>query len=320
MPEHDLYEILGVPRSATGDEIKKAYRRLTKKYHPDVNPGDKAAEEKFKEVTAAFEVLSDAKRRKLYDEFGADALRTGFDEKRAEEYRRWKSHGAPSGGMPFDFGDFRTVNVGDYGAFDFGSIFGDLFGGAAGPRGRVHRGPIPSSGASAEAEIEISLREAVLGGERDLRVDGRTLRVKIPPGVADGSQIRLAGQGGAGAHGGPAGDLYLKVRLREHPHVRRDGKDLYLDLPVTVPEAVRGAEVTLPTFEGAVRLRIPTGAQSGTRLRLRGKGLPDLRGGPRGDLYAVVQLVLPKGSEALGKAVESLEALYEEDPRAGISL
>ena len=133
MPEHDLYEILGVPRTATADEIKKAYRRLAKKYHPDVNPGNKAAEEKFKEVTAAFEVLSDPKRRKLYDEFGADALRTGFDEKRAAEYRRWKRQGAPPGGMPFDFGDFATVNVGDYGAFDFGSIFGDLFGGAGGP-------------------------------------------------------------------------------------------------------------------------------------------------------------------------------------------
>ena len=153
-----------------------------------------------------------------------------------------------------------------------------------------------------------------------MRVDGRTLRVKIPPGVTDGSQIRLSGQGVPGAHGGPAGDLYLKVKLRDHPHVRREGKDLYIDLPVTVPEAVRGAEVTLPTFEGPVRLRVPAGAQSGTQLRLRGKGLPDLRHGPRGDLYAVVQVVLPKGSEALRKAVESLEPLYEEDPRAGISL
>lgn len=322
MPEHDLYEILGVPRGATADELKKAYRRLAKKYHPDVNPGNKAAEEKFKEVTAAFEVLSDQKRRKLYDEFGADALRTGFDEKRAAEYRRWKREGAPPGGMPFDFGDFATVNVGDYGAFDFGSIFGDLFGGAGGPRaqGRARRGPIPSAGPSAEAEIEIPLRDAVLGAERDVRVDGRTLRVKIPPGVTDGSQIRLSGQGGPGAHGGPAGDLYLKVKLRDHPHVRRDGKDLYIDLPVTVPEAVRGAEVTLPTFEGSVRLRVPAGAQSGTQLRLRGKGLPDLRHGPRGDLYAVVQVVLPQGSDALRKAVESLEPLYEKDPRAGISL
>jgi curved DNA-binding protein len=320
VPERDLYEILGVSRTATGDEIKKAYRRLAKKYHPDVNPGDKVAEEKFKEVTAASEVLSDEKRRKLYDEFGADALRTGFDEKRAAEYRRWKSQGAPPGGMPFDFGDFATVNVGEYGAFDFGTIFGDLFGGAGRPRGRARRGPFPASGANARAQLEVSLRDAVVGAERDVRVDGRTLRVKIPPGVGDGSQIRLAGQGGPGAHGGSAGDLFLEIRVREHPHVRREGKDLYVDLPVTVPEAVNGAEVRLPTFEGPVSLRVPEGAQSGMKLRLRGKGLPDLRGGARGDLYAVIQLVLPGASQALRDAVRPLEGLYEGDPRAGISL
>jgi curved DNA-binding protein len=317
--QRDLYEIIGVSRTATTEEIKKAYRRLAKQYHPDVNPGNKAAEEKFKEVTAAFEVLSDEKRRKLYDEFGADALRTGFDEKKAEEYRRWKRQGAPPGGMPFDFGDYSTVDVGDFGAFDFGSIFGDLFGGGAG-RGRVRRGPVRQAGADAQARLEITLRDAVLGAERDLRLDGRTLRVKIPAGVSDGSQIRLAGQGGPGAHGGPAGDLFLEVKIREHPHVRVHGKDLEVDLPVTVPEAVNGAEVRLPTFEGPVSLRVPKGAQSGMRLRLRGKGLPDLKGGARGDLYAVVQLVLPRESAALEKAARTLEGLYEGDPRAGISL
>jgi len=319
VPQRDLYEIIGVPRTASTEEIKKAYRRLAKQYHPDVNPGNKAAEEKFKEVTAASEVLTDEKRRKLYDEFGADALRTGFDEKKAEAYRRWKRQGVPSGGMPFDFGDFTTVNVGDYGAFDFGSIFGDLFGGGGG-RARVRRGPMRAPGPDAEARIEISLRDAVLGAELDLRVEGRTLRVKIPAGVSDGSRIRLAGQGGPGTHGGPAGDLFLEVKVREHPHVRVDGKDLHVDLPVTIPEAVNGAEVRLPTFEGPVSLRVPKGARSGMRLRLRGKGLPDLKGGPRGDLYAVVQLVLPSESEELRKAVRPLEGLYEGDPRAGISL
>ncbi len=321
MPERDLYEILGVPRTATVEELKKAYRRLAKQYHPDVNPGNKEAEEKFKEVTAAFEVLSDEKKRKLYDEFGPDSLRTGFDEKRAEEYRRWRRQGTPPGAMPFDFGDFSTVDVGDFGSFDFGTVFGDLFGGPGGRgRARGRRAPVPSPGAHAEAEIEIGLREAVLGAERDLRIDGRKLRVKIPPGVVDGSHIRLAGQGAAGAHGGPAGDLYLQVKLREHPHVRREGRDLYLDLPVTVPEAALGAEVRLPTFEGPVHLKVPAGAQTGTKLRLRGKGLPGLRGGERGDLYAVVKIVLPERSERLEKAVKPLEALYKGDPRAGISL
>ena len=322
MPERDLYEILGVPRTASTEQIKKAYRRLAKQYHPDVNPGNKGAEEKFKEVTAAFEVLSDESKRKLYDEFGPDSLRSGFDEKRAEEYRRWRRQGAPPGAMPFDFGDFSTVDVGDYGAFDFGTIFGDLFGGMGGarPRTRARRATGPSAGAHAEAEIEIPLREAVLGAEREIRLEGRTLRVKIPAGVADSSQIRLAGQGERGANGGPSGDLFLRVKLRDHPHLRREGKDLYLDLPVTVPEAALGAEVRLPTFEGPVTLKVPAGAQSGVQLRLRGKGLPDLRGGPRGDLYAVVKIVLPARSERLAKAVKPLEGLYEGDPRAGISL
>jgi curved DNA-binding protein len=322
VPERDLYDILGAPRTASAEELKKAYRRLAKKHHPDVNPGDKAAEEKFKEATAAFEVLGDPQRRVLYDEFGADSLRSGFDPAKADAYRQWKRQGAPQGGAPFDFGDFREVHVGDFGTFDFGTIFEDLFGGG-GARGRgrgARRGPAAATGAHAEAEVEVDLRDAVLGGERDLRLEGKTLRVKIPKGVVDGSTIRLAGQGGTGARGGKSGDLYLKVKLREHPFVRRDGRDLYIDLPVTVPEAALGGEVTLPTFEGPVRLRVPPGAQSGKKLRLRGKGLPDLRGGDRGDLYAVLRIVLPEHSAGLERAVKGFESLYKGDPRAEISL
>jgi curved DNA-binding protein len=321
VPGRDLYDIFGVARGASQDDIKKAYRRLAKQYHPDVNPGNKAAEDKFKEVTAAFEVLSDPKRRALYDEFGPDSLRSGFDEKKAQAFRQWKRRGAAGGGAPpdfGDFGDFATVDVGDLGTFDFGTIFGDLFGRRGGARG----GPVrqPAAGGSVEAEIDIDLRDAALGAERDVRVDGKTLRVKIPAGVSDGSQIRLAGQGSPSPFGGAAGDLFLRVRLKEHPLLRREGKDLYLDLPVTVPEAVLGAEITLPTFEGAVRLRVPPGAQAGTQLRLRGRGLPDLKGGPRGDLYAVVKIVLPEASEKLREAAKALEGLYKADPRAGISL
>ncbi len=317
MPARDLYDVLGVSRTASKDEIKKAYRRLAKKYHPDVNPGDKQSEEKFKEATAAAEVLSDPKRRALYDEFGPDSLRTGFDEQKAQAYRQWKRQGSGrSGGVPFDLGDFERVDVGGFGPFDFGSIFGDIFG-----RGGARRaGPVRAGGADARAEIEVDLREAALGGQRDLRVDGRTLRVTIPAGVGDGSQIRLAGQGEPAPPGGSPGDLYLTVRLRQHPLLRREGKDLFLDLPVTVPEAVLGAEVTLPTFDGPVRLRVPPGTQAGTQLRLRGKGLPDLKGGPRGDLHAVVKIVLPEASEPLRRAARALEDLYKADPRAGLSL
>lgn len=314
MPERNLYDILGVGRTASAEEIKKAYRRLAKKLHPDVNPGNRQAEERFKEVTAAFEVLSDPRRRALYDEFGSDSLRTGFDEGKAKAYRQWRRRGySPEGGVPFDLGGFERVDLGDFGFFDFGTIFGDLFG-----RGRGR--PTAVAGSDTRGEIEVGLREAVLGGERDLRVEGRTLRVRIPPGVSDGSQIRLAGQGAPGAPGGPAGDLYLTVRLLPHPLIRSEGRDLFLDLPVTVPEAVLGAEIVLPTFEGPVRLRIPPGTQAGTQLRLKGKGLPDLRGRARGDLHAVVRIVLPEGGEPLRKAARSLEGLYRADPRAGISL
>jgi curved DNA-binding protein len=319
VPERDLYDILGVPRTASHEEIKKAYRRLAKQYHPDVNPGNKQAEERFKEVTASFEVLSDEKRRKLYDEFGPDSLRSGFDAARAEEVRRWRRQGAPPGGQPFDFGDFATVN-GE--GFDFGSIFEQIFG--QGPRGgrggHGRRAASPMTGQDLEAELELDLREAVTGGERDVRLEGRTLRVTIKPGMGDGARIRLAGQGQPGRHGGTPGDLLLRIRLRPHPLVRVDGKDLALDLPVTVPEAAAGAEVELPTFEGKVRLQIPPGTQSGARLRLRGRGLPDPKGGPRGDLYVVVKLVLPEASERLARAARALEPLYKGDPRAGISL
>lgn len=319
MAQRDLYEILGVPRSASADDIRKAYRRLAKKYHPDMNPGDRKAEEKFKEITAAHEVLSDAKRRKLYDEFGPDSLRTGFDEKAAEQYRQWRQGGGrPGQEVPFDFGDFGTVNVGGVGDFDFGDLFGDLFGGRR--RGGRRREAAPRPGPDVEAEVTVDLRDAVRGAERDLQIDGRTLRVKIPAGVTDGSRIRLAGQGGAGMAGGPPGDMYLVMRLHLPPGVRREGRDLYMDLPLTVPEAVRGAEVLCPTFEGQVKLTVPAGSQPGRQLRLRGKGMPDLKGGERGDLYAVVKLVLPDDSPALRDAVQPLENLYKSDPRAGLSL
>jgi curved DNA-binding protein len=322
--QRDLYQILGIPRTATPEEIKKAYRKQARQHHPDVNPGNKAAEERFKEAAAAFEVLSDPKRRGLYDEFGPDALRTGFDAHRAEEVRRWRKSGGTPGGQPFDLGDFSSVNVEGDGPFDFGTIFETIFGqqgrGRSGHAQGHARRAAPRGGEDLEAELELDLRDAVLGAERDLKVGPRTLRVTIKPGTGDGARVRLAGQGSPGERGGPSGDLLLTVRLRPHPLVRVDGKDLYLDLPLTVPEVVNGAEVELPTFEGKVRFAVTAGTPSGKQIRLRGKGLPDLRGGQRGDLYAVVKLVLPEPGDELRDAVKALDALYKGDPRAGISL
>jgi len=315
--DQDLYAILGVSRTASADELKKAYRRLARKYHPDVNPGDKAAEEKFKEVNNAFEILSDPKKRPLYDELGMDAAKIGWDPQKAAAYRQWRSGGAgPRGAGPAGFEGF-GFDTGE--PVDLGDLFGEIFGGSRGAGFGRRAAARPAKGADLVDRIDIDLADAVRGRELDLRVDGKKLSVKVPAGVADGGRIRLAGQGGAGARGGPAGDLYLEVHIRPHPTVRREGDDLTVHLPITVGEAIAGATVPLPTFDGMVQLKIPAGTQSGQRLRLRGKGVPHLRGGGRGDLYAEVRVMVPTGSEAkeLGK---SLDKLYAEPVRAGLVL
>ncbi|HWV37437.1 MAG TPA: J domain-containing protein [Vulgatibacter sp.] len=312
----DLYAVLGVSRTASADELKKAYRRLARKYHPDVNPGDKAAEERFKEINSAFEILSDPKKRSLYDELGMDAAKIGWDPEKAAAYRQWRSGGAgPRGAGPGGFEGF-GFETGE--PVDLGDIFGEIFGVGRGSFGR-RPAPRPAKGPDFVDRIEIDLADAVKGRELDLRVDGKKLSVKVPAGVAHGGRIRLAGQGGAGARGGPPGDLYLEVRIRPHPLFRREGDDLNVNLPITVGEAIAGATVTLPTFDGTVQLKVPAGTQSGQRLRLRAKGVPHLRGGGRGDLYAEVRVMVPTGPEAkeLGKR---LDKLYSEPVRAGLTL
>ena len=313
----DYYQRLGVSRQASADEIKKAYRALAKKSHPDVNPHKKGAEEEFKSITEAFEVLSDQKKRRMYDEFGDDAAKLGWDEKKAEQFRAYRSHpGAGrggAGGMPgFDF------NIGGEGGnVDFESILGEMFGGARG-RGRK-RGPMP--GADLATEMDVSLKDAVTGGERTLHVNGQRLTVKIPPGVETGSRIRLTGQGEPGERGGARGDLYVDISVAEHPLIRRQDKDLYLDLPITLKEAAMGAEIRVPTFSGGGTVKLKAGTQSGTKLRLRGQGVPDLKGGTPGDLYLVTQVKLPETVEPeLQKAIEVLEGAYKSDVRADLKL
>ncbi|MBL8917007.1 MAG: DnaJ domain-containing protein [Archangium sp.] len=312
----DYYQRLGVQRGASADEIKKAYRKLARQYHPDHNPGDKAAEEKFKQLNEAFEVLSDAKKRRMYDEFGADAARLGWDEKKAEQFRAYRS-GGPTG-FP---GGFPGADGGSH--VDFEEILSQMFGAQMGGARRPRRGggAMPRAGGDLSAELEVSLADAVLGGERTISINGKRLSVKIPAGVETGSRIRLTGQGEPGDRGGPDGDLFIDVRVAEHHLVRRDGQDLYLEFPVTLSEAANGADVKVPIFGGSGTVTLKPGTQSGTKIRLKGKGVPALRGGPAGDLYLVVMVKLPEQLDDAGKkALSSIEKLYGGDVRAKLAL
>jgi curved DNA-binding protein len=304
MEEKDLYGILGVARGASDEEIRKAYRKLARKYHPDVNPNDKKAEERFKEISFANEVLSDKDKRARYDEFGMQGLAQGFDPEQARAYTRW-SQGAQRSPFHETFTSDADIDLED--------LLGGLFGGGA----RFARGP--ARGGDAEGEIEIDFLDAVRGGEVRVEVGGRgTLRVKIPPGADSGTKIRLAGQGDQGARGGSAGDLYLRLRVRPHPFFTREGSDLSLDLPVTIPELVGGASIEVPTPDGPVTMKVPARSQNGRRLRLRGKGAPKLGTGERGDLYVRLVAELPETDDPrLDQVAKDLEPLYRgRDPRA----
>lgn len=325
----DYYQVLGISKSATEKEIKSAYRKLARKYHPDVNPGDHAAEERFKEVAEAYEVLSDPDKRKKYDQYGhlGDA---------------WK-HAGEGGGYDFGQGGAsgqwqRTqVNPEDLN-FDFSDILGGLFGGRGG--GGNRRRQQQTRGEDAQYEMEITLGEAYFGAERDvmLRVHEacpscggsgmvnngacptcggsgvverpKTLTVKIPKGVQDGAKIRLAGQGGPGLHGGPAGDLYLIPRILPNPHFERKSDDLYTEAVVPFTDAALGGEAEVRTLSGnSVHVTIPPGTSSGQSLRLRGKGMPKLHSDAYGDLYARVKVTVPKQLSEEQRSL--LEALRE---------
>lgn len=325
MPDRDFYEILGVSRSAEADEIKKTYRNLARELHPDRNPDNKAAEDRFKDVSAAYEVLSDAEKRKLYDEFGELGLREGFD---AESYRAatqgvggFAGGGFGGSGGGFDFGDlFNQAPRGGGGAqFDFN--LEDLF---AGRRGGGTYVRMPQRGADLESEVTIDFRDAVLGCTRELTLRStegeRTIKVRIPAGVRNEGKIRLRGQGGKGSGGGPDGDILLKVRVRKHPYFSIRGKQLHVKVPVTPLEAYDGAKVSVPTPEGSVQLSIPAGSKNGAKLRLRGKGI-ERKGKPRGDLIAHLELVLPDvGSEAVTEALETVQEAFDGDPRSELEL
>jgi molecular chaperone DnaJ len=324
MAGKDYYQVLGVNRSASEKEIKQAYRRLARKHHPDLNPNDKAAEARFKEINSAYQVLSDSEKRKKYDQYGDQWEHADqFARAGGQERVRWDFG---QGGAPFHYAE----------AGDFGDILSSLFGGGAGPR--MRRGP--QRGQDVESTVEVSLEEAYHGSTRMLqlqttepctscggtgrvgnractvcggvggKVSPRRLEVKIPPGVREGSRIRIAGEGAPGMAGGSKGDLYLVVKLLPHKLFERQGDDLYTDVSVPLTTAILGGEVRVPTLNGNLSLKVPTETQNGRVFRLAGKGMPVLGGAKYGSLFARAKVVIPTNlSEEERKLFEKLRSL-----------
>lgn len=301
MSKRDFYDVLGVSRSASQDEIRKAYKKLARKFHPDVKPADPDAEKKFSEITEAYDVLSDEEKRRTYDQFGHAA------------------RGA-AGGNPFQ-------GFGGGGSFDLDDILGGMFGsgspfggGGGGRRSQART----QRGQDAKAEITIPFSVAVDGGEHSVTVQNgaksERLTVKIPAGIEDGQNVRLSGQGNPGVNGGPAGDLIVMVHIAPHPWFRRDGQNLVLEVPVTPSEAALGTKIDVPTLsEGTVVLTIPPGTSSGAKLRLRGKGVKNHRTGERGDQFVLLKIAVPRDLSAEARTLyEKLAELNPQSPRTSL--
>jgi DnaJ-class molecular chaperone len=311
----DPYDVLGVSKSASAADIKKAYRQLAKKYHPDRNKDDVKAKERFAEINTAYEIVGDEKKKAQYDrgEIGADGKPRGFEGFGAGAgqggfSRAWRSAGAgPGANQHFEF------NVGGQGGggFDPSDLFADLFG------GRRRAQPTPERGEDVAATATVPLETAAKGGSaRVILPSGRTLEVKVPAGVEDGQHIRLRGQGQPGGRGGEPGDALVTVKIAPHPYFKPEGRDLRLDLPVTIYEAALGAKVQTPTLDGKVELAVPAGSNGGRVLRLRGKGLPQTESKPAGDLYVTLKLMLPEEPDAEFEArLRDLRERHHYDPR-----
>jgi DnaJ-class molecular chaperone len=312
----DYYKTLEVPREASQADIQKAYRRLARKHHPDLNPDDKAAKKRFQEVQAAFDVLNDTTKREQYDRYGSAFETMG--------------QGGPGAGRPGG----HPGGTGSPEDFDFSQFFGDRFGGGEAGRGSggfadffsEMRGGRSSGrkrgkqrGADLESAVEIPFNTAIVGGQTELSIDRggkvETISVKIPAGIEEGKKIRLRGQGGPGSNEGPAGDLLLTIHVVPHPNFRRRGDDLDVRVPVTLLEAAEGAKVEVPTPKGTVALRVPAGTSSGAKLRIKGHGV-NRAGQTPGDLYAEIQLVIPKHfDEEQLKQLREIDAQHEMHPR-----
>jgi curved DNA-binding protein len=318
----DYYETLGVPRGASDAEIKKSFRKLAREFHPDVAKDKKRAEEKFKEINEAYEVLSDPAKRKKYDELGANW-------KSGAEFRPPPGHGGFPGGQAFrgqgQGGEDFEFQFGGTGFSDFfEQIFGSrMRGGGGGSRGGFRPQEYAERGADIEGDIMVTLEEAMRGSVREVNVRrpvGRatkteTYQVRIPPGVSEGQKLRVAGRGESGSGGGESGDLYLRVRLAKHPDLDVDGHDLIYEAELAPWEAVLGAEISVPALAGPVNIKIPAGTQSGQKLRVRGRGLPS-RDNARGDLFVVTKIAVPsKITDAEKKLWEQLKRESKFNPR-----
>ena len=310
----DPYEVLGVNKSASEAEIKKAFRSLAKKYHPDTKGGDAAAQKKFQEISGAYEIVGDKEKRAKFDrgEIDASGNPRGFDP---------RGGGGPFGGAgragPGGFEYTWSPQEGETAeGFRAEDIFADLFGGGLGGGRRGGGAKRPRVGESYEISITVSFEEAARGGTRRVYMpDGREVDVRIPVGLRDGQQIRLKGQGGEGRNGGPRGDVLLNVSVAPHPYFTRDGNNLRMDLPITLKEAVLGGKVTAPTLTGSVALSVPANSNSGAVLRLKGKGIPAHGSEAAGDLYVKLIVTLPDRPDAeLRKFAETWSTNY--DPRS----
>jgi len=325
MPDRDYYEVLGVARDASADKIKKAYRKLARKHHPDVNPSDKTAEAKFKEAQQAYDILSDAEKRSLYDRYGKAAFEGMAASGPRSGATEWTANQAGPG-YTFDFGDFFGPGGAGSGAetdeAHGGGIFEELLGRVRG--GRAGRRPAgPRHGRNLEASLTIPFLTAVRGGETtiELQRDGHreALVVKIPPGTDSGAKLRLRGQGEAGEAGAPRGDLTIVVNVEPHRYFSRDGRNLLAEVPITVAEAVLGAKVDVPTLDGTKSLTVPPGSSCGLKLRLRGQGVPAAAGKPEGDLIFSLKIVVPKAvDETSRRLIREFDERNPLNPRASI--
>ncbi len=305
----DPYEVLGVTRSASQDEIKTAYRKLAKELHPDLNPGNAQVEQRFKEVSQAYGILGDADKRKRFDAGEIDA--SGQETPQRGYYRSYAEAGGGGAGGKYS----RFAFDEDFAADD---IFADLFGGAfrrgesGGPRSRSRQ-----RGADVHYRVQVGFLEAATGVRKRVQLsDGKTLEVSVPEGMEDGQTLRLKGKGRPGLYGGPDGDAYLEVHIDPHPFFTRKDNDVHLELPVTLAEALQGAQVQVPTVHGKVAMKVPAGANSGTALRLKGKGIKDRKSGLYGDQYVKLKVVLPdQPDQELVDFVAKWSQAHPYDPR-----